>query len=206
MIIGVVNSKGGVGKSTIAVHLAVWAAERGMKTVLVDSDVQGSSSGWIAVAAPEVRLERLQTPDDVIEGLNRLAKAAGLVIVDGPAGLSEVTRAIMLCADRVLMPCGPSALDVRAADEALRALRQAQSIRNGPPLATFIPNKIQSRFRLSRQLLAAARDVGITVSPPLSLRQAFPDAAGRGSVVWRMGLRAAPAANEIKTLLRSLKL
>jgi len=49
MIVALSNSKGGVGKSTIAVHLAVWLAERGRKVILIDSDVQASSSTLLNV-------------------------------------------------------------------------------------------------------------------------------------------------------------
>ena len=45
MIYALTNSKGGVGKSTLSVHLAVWLKEQGARVALVDSDVQGSSSG-----------------------------------------------------------------------------------------------------------------------------------------------------------------
>ena len=48
MIFAFTNSKGGVGKSTLSVHLAVWLKERSDSVALIDSDVQGSSSGWFS--------------------------------------------------------------------------------------------------------------------------------------------------------------
>jgi chromosome partitioning protein len=50
MIITVANSKGGVGKSTLAVHLAAWLYEQGCKVTLADCDTQQSSSEWIREA------------------------------------------------------------------------------------------------------------------------------------------------------------
>src|SRR6266436_513763 len=55
MIIVVANSKGGVGKSTLSVHLAAWLHEQGHSVTLADCDTQHSSSEWISEAAPEVK-------------------------------------------------------------------------------------------------------------------------------------------------------
>ena len=52
MIVVVANSKGGVGKPTVAAHLAAWLAARGARVVLADCDAQASSSEWLAEAAP----------------------------------------------------------------------------------------------------------------------------------------------------------
>jgi chromosome partitioning protein len=95
-------------------------------------------------------------------------------------------------------------LDLRAAQDAIRVVRQAQAIRNGPPLAVLIPNKLQVQYRLSRELLDAARTVGIPSARGLRLRQAYADAVGQGSVVWRMGPKAADAAGEINNLFEEL--
>lgn len=115
MIIALTNSKGGVGKSTIAVHLTVWWRDCGGRVGLVDADAQGSSSCWLREAAPDIAVFRLQTPDEILDQLPKLAAEFEHLVIDGPAGLSEVTRAILLVADLALLPCGPSLLDLRAA-------------------------------------------------------------------------------------------
>jgi chromosome partitioning protein len=111
-----------------------------------------------------------------------------------------VSRAILFVADLTLLPCGPSVLDLRAATEAIRVVRQAQAIRHGPPRAVLVPNKLQARFRLSQELVQAAGSLGIAAVGGLHLRQAYADAAGQGKVVWQLGPVASAAANEIKTL------
>jgi chromosome partitioning protein len=204
MLFAFTNSKGGVGKSTLAVHSAVWLLEKGMRVALVDADVQGSSSVWLREASAETALFRLATPDDVLDQIPKIQAEFEHVIVDGPAGLSEVTRSILLMADMTFLPCGPSVLDLRAANDAIRVVRQVQNIRKGPPKAILVPNKLQIQYRLSQELLATARSLEIPASSPLRLRQAYADAVGQGTVVWRMGPRAVDAATEIQQLLMEL--
>ena len=205
MIYALTNSKGGVGKSTLSVHLAVWLKEQGARVALVDSDVQGSSSVWLHEVDPEMRILRLQTPDDVLDQIPRIQSEFDHIVVDGPAGLSEVTRTILLVADVTFLPCGPSVLDLRAANDAIRAVRQVQRIRDGSPHAVLVPNKLQIQYRLSIEFLETASSLEIPSSSGLRLRQAYADAAGQGTVVWRMGTRSAvEAATEIQTLFKEL--
>ena len=204
MIVALTNSKGGVGKSTLAVHLAVWWKECGANVALVDADVQGSSSSWLNETGSEVPVFRLQTADEVLDRVSEISRSFEHVVVDGPAGLSEVTRAILLVADLALLPCGPSVLDLRAANDAIRVVMQAQGIRHGLPHAVLVPNKLQAHYRLSRELLESTRNLPVPSVRGLGLRQAYADAAGQGTVVWRLGPRGEMAANEIKELFHGL--
>src|ERR1035441_9954760 len=60
MLFAFTNSKGGVGKSTLAVHSTIWLAEKGKSVALVDADVQGSSSTWLKEVSAETPLFRLR--------------------------------------------------------------------------------------------------------------------------------------------------
>lgn len=205
LILAFTNSKGGVGKSTMAVHLAAWLGEQGSRVALVDADVQGSSSAWLREAEKEIPIFRLQTPDDVLDQVPRLQTQFEHLVIDGPAGLSEVTRTVLLLANRTYLPCGPSVLDLRAVNEALRAVRQVQHIRHGAPLVVLVPNKLQARHRLSVEFLETAKTLGVPTAAGLRLRQAYADAAGQGTVVWRMnGPSALDAALEMKSLFEEL--
>lgn len=205
MIFALANAKGGVGKSTIAVHLAVWLKEQGGTVALVDSDTQESSSVWLREAEPELRIYRLQAKEDLLDQVPKLAAEFDHVVIDGPGGLSEATRTILLLADLTLLPCGPSVLDLRAANGSIEVVHQVQRIRGGPPKALFVPNKLQERYRLSAEFMEAARSLAIPTTNPLHLLQPYADAAGQGTVVWRMKERNAKnAATEITTLFKEI--
>ncbi len=68
----------------------------------------------------------------------------------------------------------------------------------------FISNKLQIRYQLSREFLQTTQALGIPATAGLRLRQAYADAAGQGTVVWRLGPGAEEAANEMNTLLMEL--
>jgi chromosome partitioning protein len=205
MIIATVNAKGGVGKSTIAVHLAVWLHEKGRRVVLVDSDVQSSSALWLADAEPAVPVISLHEPRAVLTQTPALGESYDVVVADGPAGLAELSRALLLVADVALIPCGPSALDLRAATLAIGVVQEAQKLRAGLPNPLLVLNKLQYATRLERDVLDAAPELGISVaSTAMYLRQPYADSVGQGSVVWRMGRRGNEAAAELDLLFEEV--
>ncbi|MEZ6140783.1 MAG: AAA family ATPase [Zavarzinella sp.] len=157
MIIAIANSKGGVGKSTLAVHLAAWLHTQGHKVILADCDTQQSSSVWIKEAAPEVTTIRLQDPEDILQELPQLRNEADFVIADGPGSNTETSRALLLRADLALVPCKASMLEVRALAKATEVLRTSQDIRHGRPEAIIILSMVGKNYRLTKDMQDAAR-------------------------------------------------
>ncbi|MCW0219389.1 MAG: ParA family protein [Prosthecobacter sp.] len=204
MIYGLTNSKGGVGKTTIAVHLAAWLVKKKRSVTFIDADPQSSASQWISELNLDIHLEKLSEPEEIIRRVAELATDANDIVIDGPAGLSTTTRAIMLRSDRVFLPCGPSILDLRAASKAVTLLLEAQKSRKGPPKGMLIPNKLQKRGRLSREMLSAAQKLGVPLLAGLSQRQSFVDAAGQAKVVWQMGASAIVATHEMQKLMKEM--
>src|SRR5271157_6029901 len=152
MIIVVANSKGGVGKSTLAVHLSAWLHEQGHTVTLADCDTQQSSSAWASEAIPQVKVVRLNDPDAVYEQLPDLGKETDYVVADGPGSNTETSRALLLCADLALIPCKASMLEVRALSEATKVLRHAQQARRGAPDATIVLSMVGKHYRLTRDM------------------------------------------------------
>jgi chromosome partitioning protein len=205
MIIVIANSKGGVGKSTVAVHLAAWLAEQGYSVTLADCDTQQSSSEWIKEAVPGVTTVRLADPDDILDRLPALGQDTDFVIADGPGSNTETSRALLLRADLAVVPCKASMLEVRALAQATNVLRQAQDIRGGIPSAVIVLSMVGKMYRLTQDMKAAAAALDLPLATTaLTLRQIYADAPGQGSVVWQLGARGREAGEEVRTLFREL--
>lgn len=205
MIIVIANSKGGVGKSTLAVHLAAWLSHQGHRVTLADCDTQQSSSEWIREARPEVKAVRLDNPDTILNELPVLAQDTDFVVADGPGGHIETRRALLLRGDLAIVPCKASMLEVRALATATDVVRQAQDIRGGPPEAIIVLSMVGKNYRLTQDMKDAAAALSLPLaSTAMILRQIYADAPGQGAVVWDMGTRAREAADEADQLFREI--
>jgi len=203
MIIVVANTKGGVGKSTIAVHLAAWLHEQGHSVTLADCDMQHSSSDWAKLAAPGVNSVRLGSADEILESFPQLKKEAQYLVADGPGSNTEISRTLLLCADLAIVPCKASMLEVLALSQATMALRHAQSIRKGQPHAMIVLSMVGKTYRLTRDMKEAAVALGLPMAKTaLTLKQIYADAPGQNAVVWNLGARGREAAQEITAFFR----
>jgi len=205
MIIVVANIKGGVGKSTLAVHLAAWLHEQGHRVALADCDTQHSSSDWLQEAVPEIKTFRFASPDQILDELREIAKTVDYLVADGPGSNTEISRALLLRADLAIVPCKASMLEVRALKQATSALRHAQSVRRGRPPAVIVLSMVGKKYRLTNDMRDAAALLKLPVaSTALTLRQIYADAPGQGVVVWHLGRRAREASRQIQQLCREL--
>jgi chromosome partitioning protein len=113
--VAITSQKGGTGKTTTAVHLATAATLAGYDAVVIDLDPQGSASTWgddRGEAAPEVISGQATRLNVLLESAAR--EGFDLVVIDtGPAADSAARRSAEL-ADLVLIPCRPSAFDLKA--------------------------------------------------------------------------------------------
>lgn len=205
MIIALVNSKGGVGKSTLAGNLVGWLHEHGRSVILADCDTQSSSSEWIREALPQVQVVRFSNADEVLDELPSLAREAEYVIADGPGSQTETSRALLMWADLAIIPCKASMFEARALDKNTAFVRQAQAIRKGPPHAVAVLSMVGREYRLTKDMVEAASNLKLALTDtPATLRQAYADAPGQATFVWNMGYQAKDAAAEIDRLFQEL--
>ncbi len=205
MIITVANNKGGVGKSTLSVHLAAWLHEQGHSVTLADCDTQQSSSEWIHEALPDVKTVRLSSPSEILNELPLLRQEVDFVVADGPGSNTETSRALLLRADFAIVPCKASMLEVRALAQATQVLREAQDIRGGKPDAVIVLNMVGKHYRLTKDMMQAAAALDLPLAKTaMILRQIYADAPGQAAVAAQLGSRAREAAAEVDQLFREV--
>lgn len=185
-IIGVINQKGGAGKSTIAVHLAHSLALNGDSVLVVDADAQQSSSKWLSRLKYSISSKIISDPDELLDELPQLSTAHDWVIVDGPAALSETTRAVVLVADLAIIPCQPTGVDLESASDTVRLISQAQRIRGGEPKAAIFVNRAVKGTRLKNEALEVLHLMkNVTVlESVLHQRQIIADCFGQNATVF----------------------
>jgi chromosome partitioning protein len=131
MFIVFTNSKGGVGKSTLAAHLAIWLFDRGYKVALLDSDEQQTASRWVRAAEPGITVVVATEMEAIQTAKAALLESHDIVIADTPGRESESARTVTLLADLAIVPLQPSKPDLRAIKDALKTIRLAKEITGG---------------------------------------------------------------------------
>jgi hypothetical protein len=113
--IAIVSQKGGAGKTTLAIHLAVAAENAGYSTALLDMDPQGTAEAWAEWRNAETPAIVAAKATTLTRKLEQAATAgAGIVIIDTPPLAEAESREAARSADIVLIPCRPRAFDLHA--------------------------------------------------------------------------------------------
>lgn len=161
-VVVLASQKGGVGKTTLAAHLAVAAELRGsQRAVLLDTDPQGSLSAWWNARAPATPALATAALPELAAKLASLATGGfDLAFLDTPPAISDAIAAVMARADFVLIPTRPSPHDLRAVGQTV-----ALAERTGRPFA-FALTQAKANARLTVQAVAALSEHG-AVAPAI---------------------------------------
>lgn len=203
MIVGILNQKGGVGKTTLSISIAHELARRASAedVLVVDSDPQQSTLSW-----SEVREEK--APFSVIgfakktlhRDLPSISRNYKYVVIDGSPRVTELARSCIMASDCVVIPCTPSPYDVWASDEIVKLIQEA---------LVYKPN-LKSVFMINRKILntAISRDVVEVLSKMelqvlkthITQRVIFAEAAAKGKTIFDLEPEG-KAASEIISLV-----
>ncbi len=183
-VISVLQQKGGVGKTTIAVHLATQIKELfpNLKVAIADADPQKSATHWLSSGDTETGVSIHHVAGD-IEGKQLKHELelidADLVIVDLPPAIAAISMRAALYSDLLLVPVGASALDIEAAKHAIDVCKEAILL---DPTKKFllIPNRVQMNTAAGRELRTVLSKWGPVSNATLCLRVAYADAVMLG--------------------------
>ncbi|MBK5928897.1 ParA family partition ATPase [Rhodobaculum claviforme] len=196
-VITVAQQKGGSGKTTLAINLAVAMAQQGARVALLDTDPQGSLGRWF-LARRDGGTEDFEFATASAWGVSyeceRLQRGADVVIVDTPPKADADLRPALRVASLVVVPVSMSHMDIWATEGVLDLCR-----REGKR-ALVVLNRTRPGTRLAAEVGAAARAMEADLAEAtLANRVAYAEALGRGRAAVE-GPRAAPARAEVGAL------
>jgi chromosome partitioning protein len=204
-VIAVLNQKGGVGKTTLTVHLAAALARGGERVLLVDADPQGSALDWSAARSghPLFPVAGLPKPS-LHKDLPALAADYTVVLIDGPPRVYDVARSAIMASDLVLIPVQPSPYDVWAAKEIVDLLGEAAVFK--PALrSAFVVNRKIVNTAIGRDVAEALAEYPVRVlKAAVCQRVLFAESAAQGLTVYELAGGGA-AAREIDALAAEVR-
>ncbi len=208
MIVALCGQKGGTGKTTTAVSLAVEWSVRGRSVLLVDTDGQRSALTWADVAA-ERGAEHVPPTIALGEQLRRQLPphlpGRDVVVIDCPPAHGERQRAALMVADLAVIPAVADATEVWALGETRRIVDEALAMREALRVALLVMRK-DRRTQLGAQARQVLGQLGLPVlEAELSRRITYPEAlvAGLGPTTYDP---ASVAAREVRRLATELEL
>lgn len=194
-VLGVLNQKGGSGKSTLSINLAAHVAGTGSRVLLIDADPQGSAADWSAA-----RGER-PTPFNVVrfdrpnlhKQIAGLSEGYDLVIIDGPARDAALQGSALTASDIVAIPVQPSGLDLWSTQAFLTLLEQAKTFAPTGQRAAIITSRSSPRGVLARGIREALEGLGLPVLDGTMERLAYREAVTGASTVQELAMQPGAA-------------
>jgi chromosome partitioning protein len=160
--IAIISQKGGAGKTTVAIHLAVAAEKRGMNTAIFDLDPQASAASWSdkrSAPSPAVVSAQAARLPSLLE--QAAAQSADLVIIDSAPNADAASLAAARAADLILIPCRPSAFDLNAIGTTLNLAAVAGK------LAFVLLNAVPPQGKVGEEARNALEAGGVSVAEPM---------------------------------------
>ena len=207
-IVSLLNQKGGVGKTTLSVHLAAALAMADHKVLLVDADPQGSALDWssarqageVAKCFPAVGLPK----DSLHRELAHISRDYEWTIIDGPPGANKIARSAVVAGDMVVIPVQPSPFDIWATEEIEKIVDECASIK--PDLVTrFLVNRLIPGTTLGNEIQEElAKRLFQVCETQIRNRTEYAKAARHGLTVLETA-PGGPAAAEIRSWVGEVK-
>ena len=203
MIISFVNQKGGVGKTTTAINLAIGLKKKNYNLVFIDADPQGSAVQWHAIEGNK-SFEILHHPSPIhATDIRQLSMNYDYVIIDAPPAIGDISKAILAVTDLAIIPLSPSALDVWSCWGTLKMIDEIRPLNSDIEVKLLINRKIPGT-KIGRDSREAMKQFQMDVfNTELCQRVAFIDAMTSGVSVMQYAPHS-KAAGEIERLCEEI--
>lgn len=209
MIVTVGNTKGGVGKTTIAVNLAIARALAGHEVWLIDGDRQGTAQTAISIRAeaghtPGIACATYPEGQTLRSQVQQQAHKFSDIIIDAGGRDSTALRAALVLSDVLLVPFQPRSYDVWALNDIASLIDEARSVRDGLRCYAVLNCADPGENSTDNvEAAAAVADVPQFEYLPTSLRRrkAFANAAGAGLSVLELKPQDKKANDELNSLV-----
>jgi len=202
-IIAITQQKGGVGKSTIAMHLGAAFHEMGKQVLVVDADGQNTLVHWASASAegeagipfPVVNLS--EAGGQIHREIRKFIDNYDIIIVDCPPSITEkVSGVILLAASVAVIPTSSSPADYWSSVGLVKLVQQAQ-VMNEDLQAVFLLNKTEENRMLTRELKRALEELGFPLLKiQIPTREVYKQAMALGQTVLQMKDRGAKQASQ----------
>lgn len=204
MIFGVLNQKGGVGKTTLAINIASAFARSGARVLVIDADPQGSSLDWAAARQEESLFSVIGLPRASIhKEVTEVGRGYDHIIIDGPPRVTDLARSAIMASDLVLIPVQPSPYDIWAADEVVKLIQEATVYKENLKSA-FVVNRKITNTAIGRDVTDALAGYPVPVlDTAITQRVIYAEAAAQGKAVFELDAEG-PAQAEIEALVAEL--
>ena len=181
-VILVANSKGGVGKSTVASNLAGFYAGRGERTMLGDLDRQQSVGGWLRLRPDSAAT--ITSWDFSANGVAKPPRGVTHIVLDTPAGIdgAALKEAVRVAA-KIIVPCQASLFDIQATHAFLRKLAQHGATTSNGRVAV-LGTRVDARTRAATQLERYVQDNNVPFLGFLRDTQNYVQLAAQGLTLW----------------------
>ena len=204
MIIGVLNQKGGVGKTTLSVNLAACLAHTGARVLLIDADPQGSALDWAAARQGEPLFSVVGFPRATIhKEIAQLGQGYDHIIIDGPPRVTDLARSAIMASDIVVIPVQPSPYDIWAAEEVVKLITEARVYKENIK-SVFVVNRKITNTAIGRDVREALAAYPIHVlNASIAQRVVFAEAAAQGQAIFEIE-PTGPAVAEMEAVAAEL--
>jgi chromosome partitioning protein len=204
MIFGLLNQKGGVGKTTLAVNLASCLARSGARVLLVDADPQGSALDWAAARQSEPLFSVVGFPRPSIhKEIGQIGQGYDHIVIDGPPRVTDLARSAIMASDLVVIPVQPSPYDIWAAEEVVKLIDEARVYKDCLK-SVFVVNRKITNTAIGRDVREALAAYPVPVlDASVTQRVVFAEAAAQGKAVFEID-PGGSAAIEIEAMTAEL--